>query len=202
MEHFPLYTRLTDRPCLVIGSGRMIQEKAELLSRAGAAVSLSDRFEEESARRAFLIIADVGDEEAERLKKFCESHRVLLNVVDKPRFCSFIVPAILEQGDLLLSVSTSGKSPALAGWIRRRLQNSFGTEYARLLQVLGQTREWVRERLPAYGDRKIFYYQLFDRGLPERARGLSGRCIQRELTHQLKDFMQWKASTREKEESL
>ena len=74
-----------------------------------------------------------------------QSAGVLLNVVDRPGLCDFIVPAVMEQGDLVIATSTGGASPALAKRIRRDLQESFGPEYAEALRLLRR----VRERLAA-----------------------------------------------------
>ena len=75
--------------------------------------------------------------------KEAKKEGILLNIVDVPELCNFIVPAVIEQGDLLITVSTSGKSPAMAKHIRQMLEKEFGKEYAVFLKIMGKVREKV-----------------------------------------------------------
>lgn len=144
----------------------MTENKANLLRQAGAEVRRSNHFEPEKARNCFLIVAVLEDPEQGRdLREFGDRHRIFVNVVDQTENCSFIAPAIVERGDLLIAVSTSGKSPALASRIRRDLEGQFGNEYSVLLEVLGEIRPQVKKALPHFEDRKRFYTDLVQRDL-------------------------------------
>ena len=66
---------------------------------------------------------------------------ILVNIVDDPDKCDFVLPSLLRQGDLLIAISTGGKSPALAKKLREDMEQLFGTEYQTLLEVMGQLRE-------------------------------------------------------------
>jgi len=81
-------------------------------------------------------------------------------VVDDPEFCSFIVPAVVRRGDLTISVSTGGKSPALARKLRQELEQQYGNEYAILLQYLGRARELVLSQVPCQRQREIMFRRL------------------------------------------
>jgi siroheme synthase-like protein len=187
MRYFPLYVDLKGRLCLLVGKGKMIQEKSELLQKAGALIRKRDCFSEADADDVFLIVADVEEECACRIQAFGELNQVFVNIVDKPRYCSFIVPAIVQQKDLLIAISTSGKSPALAGWIREQLQAEYGPSFRNLLDALGETREDVKEKLPKYGDRKAFYRELLEGGIASTAK--RGReAVRLELETHLHEF--------------
>lgn len=188
MRYYPLFADLNGRACLLIGEGGMIEEKAESLKQSGANVRKRACFSGEDAKDVFLIVADVEERVAREIQAFGERNRVFVNVVDKPKYCSFIIPAIAEQRDLLIAISTSGKSPALAGWIKERFQEEFGPAYGSLLDTLGDTREDVKKVLPRYNDRKTFYRELLDDGILELAESGGKEAVHLELNRRLQKF--------------
>ena len=95
---------------------------------------------------------------------------ILLNVVDSPCACNFVVPASVIRGNLLISISTSGKSPALAKRIRKKIQQDYGPEYGPLSEILGLCRELVIEHVPDIENRKQIFGRLADSILPEMIR--------------------------------
>ena len=188
MNYYPLFANLAGRVCLAIGEGELIEEKANALTACGAAVRRSNSFDPGDARDAFLIVADVREDQAGEIAEFGDENRVFVNIVDKPRFCSFIVPAIVRREELLMAVSTSGLSPALAGWIREQLEREYGAEYGDLLHALGETREQVKKAIESYSDRKAFYRQLLDEGILETARTRGRDAVDLELQQLLRKF--------------
>ena len=182
MSYFPVFLDLKGRLCLVVGDGDLAEEKARALDRAGAHVRRTSEFVPDEARDAFLIVAAVEDTAvSKQIKDFGEAHRILVNVVDQTEYCNFIAPAVVHRGDLMIAISTSGSSPALAKRIRRQLETQFGPEYGDLLQALGEIRPRVKERFSSFDDRKDFFSHLVEnldllettrrQGLPEvRAR--------------------------------
>jgi precorrin-2 dehydrogenase / sirohydrochlorin ferrochelatase len=86
-----------------------------------------------------------------------EARSMLVNVVDVPDLCNFILPAILREGPLAVAVSTSGASPALAKRMKKEAGEMFGPEYAELAFLLDEQREWAKSVLPTYQDRKEFF---------------------------------------------
>lgn len=182
MRYYPVFLDLMGRRCVVIGKGELADQKASALQRAGATVERSPEFNPDLVRDAFLAVAVVADpREAQRIKKFAEEHRILLNVVDQPEHCNFIAPAILERGDLVIAISTSGKSPALASKIRRRLEDQFGPEYAILVEALGEIRPLVRRRFDSFEKRKSVYQELVNMDLLEKIRGRGLEALRSEL---------------------
>jgi precorrin-2 dehydrogenase / sirohydrochlorin ferrochelatase len=177
MRYYPAFLDLGERQCLVIGEGPLADEKAALLERAGAQVVRSRDLDLQQAKNCFLIVAAVKDAElARRVKEFGERNRIFVNVVDRIEHCTFIAPAIVDRGNLLIAISTSGKSPALASRIRGQLEEQFGHEYSDLLEALSKIRPRVRERFPSFEQRKAFYLHLIQMDLLEtlRSEGLEG----------------------------
>ncbi len=171
MRYYPVFLDIRSQPCLVVGQGKLAEEKAFVLQRAGAQVRRSTIFNPAEASEVFLMVAVVdNDEEGRKIRKFADQNQILLNVVDQIENCHFIAPAILEQGDLLIAVSTSGKSPALASRIRGELEQQFGPEYADLLNALGEIRSLVKQRFRSFEERKGFYHHLLEIDLLEAAR--------------------------------
>jgi siroheme synthase-like protein len=82
---------------------------------------------------------------------------MLVNVVDVPPLCNFILPAIVRSGPLAIAISTAGASPALAKRIKREIESAYGEPYARLAVLLNEVRGWAKDTLPTYQDRKEFF---------------------------------------------
>ena len=114
-------------------------------------------------RAAFLAIACPPDR-ARNAEIWAEAgaRGIPVNAVDDPPHCSFIFPAIHRQGDLVIAVSSGGKSPALASRVRDRIALEFGPAYARFLDLLGQLRPEVTERFPGFERRREIWYRLVD----------------------------------------
>ena len=86
-----------------------------------------------------------------------EKRAMLVNIVDVPPLCNFILPAIVRTGPLAIAISTAGASPALAKRMKREISELFGEEYARLAVILNDARGWAKGTLPTYQDRKEFF---------------------------------------------
>jgi precorrin-2 dehydrogenase / sirohydrochlorin ferrochelatase len=171
--------RLKGRPCLVVGGGEVGLEKVEGLLACDGDVTLvapeaepalqelaregSIRWERRSYEPAdlegkFLAIAATNDSEV-NIGVFDDAERraMLVNVVDVPPLCNFILPAIVRTGPLAIAISTAGASPALAKRMKREVSQLFGEEYARLAVLLNDVRGWAKATLPTYQDRKEFF---------------------------------------------
>ncbi len=172
--------KLTGRRCLVVGGGDVGLEKVEGLLACDADVTLlaphahealagyaaegSIRWERRhyagatDLEGAFLVIAATDDTDA-NIAVFEDSERraMLVNVVDVPPLCNFILPAIVRQGPLAIAISTAGASPALAKRMKREIAAAYGEPYARLAVLLNEVRGWAKGTLPTYHDRKEFF---------------------------------------------
>jgi siroheme synthase-like protein len=174
--------RLTGRPCLVVGGGEVGLEKVEGLLACDAPVTLVapdavpelralagegsiawERREYESGdvEGRLIAIAATSDTDVNiRVYEDAERRAMLVNVVDVPPLCNFILPAIVRTGPLAIAISTAGASPALAKRIKAEIAESFGEPYARLAEILNEARGWAKATLPTYQDRKVFFESI------------------------------------------
>jgi siroheme synthase-like protein len=172
--------RLTGRRCVVVGGGEIGLEKVEGLLACDADVTLvapaavdelqalaregSIRWERREYAGAadlegvFMVIASTDDTDVNiRVYDDAEKRAMLVNVVDVPPLCNFILPAILRTGPLAIAISTAGASPALAKRMKAEVAELFGEEYATLAVMLNDVRGWAKGTLPTYQDRKAFF---------------------------------------------
>jgi siroheme synthase-like protein len=112
----------------------------------------------EDLEGVFMAIACTDDSEV-NIGVFddAEKRAMLVNIVDVPPLCNFILPAIVRSGPLAIAISTAGASPALAKRMKREIAELFGEEYARLAVILNDARGWAKGTLPTYQDRKEFF---------------------------------------------
>ena len=183
MLETPLYIaclRLGGRRCVVIGGGDVGLEKVEGLLACGGEVTLiapdaieplrslaaegSIRWEQreyagrEDLEGTFIVIAATDDTDVNiRVYEDAERRAMLVNVVDVPPLCNFILPAIVRTGPLAIAISTAGASPALAKRMKRQIADEYGEPYARLAIMLNDARGWAKGTLPTYQDRKAFF---------------------------------------------
>lgn len=184
MRYYPVYLDLRGRRCVVIGGGRTAYEKARGLLQAGAEVTIIARDVEPDLegliqggrvrvlRRdyrpgdlegAFLVISAALDPEVNgRVWEEAEERGILINAVDDVPHCNFIAPSILQQGDLIVAISTSGVAPALAVRLRQRLAEGLGPEHARFLEILRPLRHVLAQRYPDFEERRAVWYRLVD----------------------------------------
>jgi uroporphyrin-III C-methyltransferase/precorrin-2 dehydrogenase/sirohydrochlorin ferrochelatase len=200
MEYLPLFTRLQQRRCLVVGGGAVALRKARLLARAGARVCVvAPQVLPELARLA----ADSGGEVHERryrsgdldgialviaatdarainaqVSADAQSRHLPVNVVDDPALCSVILPSIIDRSPLLVAVASGGAAPVLARQLRARLESWIPAAYGRLAGLLGRFRADARERFPDVDTRRRFWEEILDGPIAELV--LAGRDAQAE----------------------
>jgi siroheme synthase-like protein len=95
-----------------------------------------------------------------RVFEDAEERAMLVNVVDVPPLCNFILPAIVRNGPLAIAISTAGASPALAKRMKREIAEAFGEPYSELAVLLNDARGWAKATLPTYQDRKEFFESI------------------------------------------
>jgi precorrin-2 dehydrogenase len=174
--------RLTGRRCVVVGGGDVGLEKVEGLLACDADVTLiapdaiaplrelADEGSIAWERRpyatgdleaTFMVVAATSDTDVNiRVFEDAERRAMLVNVVDVPPLCNFILPAIVRQGPLAIAISTAGASPALAKRLKREIGAVYGEPYARLAIILNDARGWAKATLPTYRDRKEFFESI------------------------------------------
>src|SRR6185437_1613827 len=115
----------------------------------------------------FMVIAATSDTDVNiRVFEDAERRAMLVNVVDVPPLCNFILPAIVRTGPLAIAISTAGASPALAKRLKREIGEIYGEPYARLAVILNEARGWAKGTLPTYQDRKEFFESIVN-GQPD-----------------------------------
>jgi siroheme synthase-like protein len=182
----------------VVGGGMVAQRKVTMLLRFGAKVTVisptitqrlrryakqgairyvARRFRPGDLRGAWLVYAATDDQAINELVfRTASKQRIFTNVVDQKPLCSFIAPAIMKRGDLVIAISTGGASPAVAKRLRREFEQTIGSNYARLLRLLDSLRPIAKERLPSYNDRKRYFDMLVSGRVFEYVR--AGRTAQ------------------------
>jgi precorrin-2 dehydrogenase / sirohydrochlorin ferrochelatase len=171
--------KLKGRRCLVVGGGEVGLEKVEGLllcdgdvtvvspeavpelaeyAKEGSIAWERREFSDADLDGAFLAIAATSDTDVNiSVSEGAERRAMLVNVVDVPPLCNFILPAIVRSGPLAIAISTAGASPALAKRMKREIAEEFGEPYARLAVILNDHRGWAKATLPTYQDRKQFF---------------------------------------------
>ncbi len=174
--------RLTGRRCVVVGGGEVGLEKVEGLLACDADVTLIapeahpelvvlaeegsirwERREYETGDLEGCLIAIAATDDTDvniRVFDDAEKRAMLVNVVDVPPLCNFILPAIVRTGPLAVAISTAGASPALAKRMKREIAELFGEPYATLAVLLNEARGWAKGSLPTYQDRKEFFESI------------------------------------------
>ena len=174
--------RLKGRRCVVGGGGEIGLEKVEgllacdgrvvlvapdavpglrTLAEEGSIEWIRREYEPGDLERTFIAIAATDDTDTNiRVYEDAERRAMLVNIVDVPPLCNFILPAIVRTGPLAIAISTAGASPALAKRIKRQIADEFGAEYARLAVMLNDVRGWAKGTLPTYQDRKAFFEEI------------------------------------------
>lgn len=192
MSYYPAFLDLHGKKVVIVGGGVVAQRKVETLLQYGADLFLAAReltqalkdhvdrgrirflgteFGETDLEGATLVIAATDDPVLNRRVSLSARQRgILVNAVDQPEDCTFIVPSVVRRGDLVIAVSTSGKSPALARQLRERLGELFGPEYEPYLRVMGRLREWVLSRPLSSQERGEIFRRLVASDLLEGIR--------------------------------
>ncbi|MGD9235415.1 MAG: bifunctional precorrin-2 dehydrogenase/sirohydrochlorin ferrochelatase [Desulfobacterales bacterium] len=187
MKYYPANLNIQNRNCLVVGGGGVGTRKVISLLDCGARVTVvspdptprlkklaaegSIQLKERSYSSAdlnkmFLVIGATDDENLNRrISTDAERVNILCNIADRPEVCNFILPAIVRRGDLTITISTSGKSPALAKRLRLDLEEQFGKEYADFLQLMGAIRDKLLSQAHAPEAHKALFNQLIDKDL-------------------------------------
>lgn len=192
MKFYPAFLDLRERPCFVIGGGKVAERKALSLLEAGADVTIVSPtltpklrelassakinhfprpFAEGDISGAFLVIVATDSEEVNTAAaRLCRAKNILVNVAAPPEESTFIVPSVVERGDLIIAVSTTGVSPALSRKIHIDLERIYGPEYEALLKKLSVVRKRLMEELHDEEKRRLIFQSIIDSDVIELIR--------------------------------
>ena len=187
MRYYPINLDIQNKNCLVVGGGGVGTRKVLKLLECGAKVTvvspaISENLQKlaESAQLVlklrpyrpadlegmFLVIGATDDENLNRqISNDAERLNTLCNIADRPAVCNFILPSIVQRDDLVITISTSGKSPALAKKLRRMLENQFGEEYGDFLRLMGAVRKKLLSQAHEPEAHKPLFEQLINSDL-------------------------------------
>lgn len=204
MQYYPVNLDVKDRNCLVVGGGRVGTRKVRTLLECGARVTVispeatpelealagqgqirwhTRDYRASDLDNAFLVIGATDDQRLNlKIHQDADKAQRLCNIADQPDLCNFILPAIMRQGALMITVSTGGKSPAFAKHLRQQLEKHYGPEYGALLQLMGAIRKRLLAEEHAPEAHKTLFEQLIGGGLLEMIRSDDRKKINSLLT--------------------
>ncbi len=177
--YYPAFLNLKGKKVIVIGGGKVAERKAFTLLKTGADVTIispevtkriereklkgrikhiSRQYKKSDSKKTFLIIGATDSQEIN--KKVSQDAPCLVNVVDSPSLCNFIVPSVIKRGSLIIAISTSGISPALSKSLRRELEKLYSPEFAKYLRLLEKIRQKAIKEIPDKKERTEFLKSL------------------------------------------
>ncbi|MFO7749513.1 MAG: bifunctional precorrin-2 dehydrogenase/sirohydrochlorin ferrochelatase [Desulfobacteraceae bacterium] len=189
MNYYPVCLDIKEKNCLVVGGGKVGTRKALSLAECGARVtivspeitgSLENRENITLVRRVYdktdltgmmLVFGATNHQELNRqIWRDATEKNVLCNIADFPEACNFILPAVVRRGDLVITVSTSGSSPAFAKRVKKELENEFGEEYADFLFLMGKIRKKLLAEQHDPESHKTIFETFIEKGLLQMIR--------------------------------
>lgn len=191
MDIFPISLKLQQQPCLIVGGGHIAYRKAVLLHKAGAVIhviapdidaNLLQLVEESQGQyiqalypaqiqlNDYRLVIAATDNYAVNTQVFedCEALKILVNSVDDPPHCRFMVPAIVDRSPLVISVASNGTSPVLSRQIRTQLETSIPHGMGKLAEFSGKWRAAVKAKISNPDERRIFWEDLYASPLKEQ----------------------------------
>ncbi|TCB62382.1 siroheme synthase CysG [Acinetobacter terrae] len=191
MDIFPISLKLQQQPCLIVGGGRIAYRKAVLLAKAGAVIHViapeiesnlleivessqgqyvQAPFSPDIPLRNYRLVIAATNDKATNVQVFeaCEAEKILVNSVDDPPHCRFMVPAIIDRSPLVVSIATNGTSPVLSRQIRTQLEASIPHGMGKLADFSGKWRAAVKAKIENPDERRIFWEDLYASPLKEQ----------------------------------
>ncbi len=183
MSYFPFMIELNNERCLIAGGGIVAYRKTCSMLEFGAVVTvvspefcpellaLSDHsgrltlikrcVQPKDIDDAFVVIMATDDEKVNHdMAELCRQQRILVNVVDVKSDCGFYFPAIIKDKEVVISVSTGGQSPVLAGTIKRNIESHLGRSYGDIAERMGEIREQIKAQIDGEEERKKAFQQM------------------------------------------
>src|SRR5215510_1264858 len=203
MALYPIFLKLEGRKVLIVGGGKVAEEKIYAVLRSATDVTvvapqinhrirdwaesgwlrhIAEEYRAGTAKDYFLVIACTDSETVNR-KIYAEAQQagVLCNAVDDPGHCDFYAPAVVHRGDFQIAISTGGNSPALAQRVRKKLEVEYGPEYASWIAWLGRMREGIMKALPRNGRRTELLHLLAETRPGKSGRRFIGSSVHRKV---------------------
>ena len=205
MDYFPIFLKLSKQPCLVVGAGSCAARKIELLSRAGADITVVAHdistqvaamqashnltiyrkyFEPNDLADFKLVISATNDKSVnENVSKCANKAGIWVNVVDSPALCNFIFPAIVDRSPLTIAISSGGVSPVLARLLRAKIETVIPPTYGILAKLAEKFRDTVKKQITIPSNRRIFWENVLQGRVAELVFSGQNDSAERELTY-------------------
>lgn len=210
MDYFPVFFNLKGQECLVVGAGNIAARKIELLSRAGAKITVISKdigatvasmqtshsltlqqtaFTPGDLRQFRLIVSATDDTETNALvAKTAEEQGIPVNVVDNPGLSSFIFPAIVDRSPIVIAVSSGGAAPVLARLLRAKIESVIPPAYGRLANLAEKFRDTAKRHINAPPQRRIFWENVFQSNIAEQVFSGNEQNAEQQLNQALNDY--------------
>ncbi|MDH4569165.1 uroporphyrinogen-III C-methyltransferase [Pseudomonas sp. BN414] len=207
MDFLPLFHNLQGRNVLVVGGGEVALRKARLLADAGARLrvvapeidaQLLDMVEQsageshlrgyqEADLHACVLVIAASDDTAlnAEVSAQAQARGIPVNVVDAPKLCSVIFPAIVDRSPLIVAVSSAGDAPVLARLIRAKIETWIPAAYGQLAGLAKKFRDQVKALLPDVQQRRVFWEEVFQGPVAERMLAGQGAEAERLLAERV-----------------
>lgn len=128
---------------------------------SGCLTLVKRRVQPQDIDGAFVVIMATDDEKVNHdMAELCRQQRILVNVVDVKSDCGFYFPAIIKDKEVVISVSTGGQSPVLAGTIKRNIESHLGRSYGDIAERMGELREQIKAQIDGEEERKKAFQQM------------------------------------------
>ena len=184
---YPINLKIDDMKIVIIGGGKVAYRKCmNFLAFNKKVLVVSKEFvkefeeikeqveivkgayNEKYIKDAFVVVAATNNKEVNhQIGTYCRQHNKLVNVVDDKDLSNFTVPSFVKRGDLLLSVSTGGKSPSLSSKIRKDLEEVYDDSYEEYVKLLGEARDNIIENTSDIKERRKKLKELVDLSFDE-----------------------------------
>lgn len=185
--NYPIMIDLKEENITIIGGGKIAYRKANNFISFGYSVNvvsidfiedfkniedkvnfIFDSYDEKYIKDSFIVVAATNNRKInENIGIFCREKGKLVNVVDNPKLSNFIVPSCVKRGDLVIGISTSGKSPSLAAKIKRDLEGTYDDSYEEYLNLLGNLRNKIIENYESASEKKRLLNEIINLSIEE-----------------------------------
>jgi len=209
-KYYPVMLDIKAKACLVVGGGFISYRKTLSLLQYGASITvispdlckeiqdlvdsdkilwIKDYYKSDYLKNIFIVFAATNDENVnQKIYNDSKNKNILVNVVDVPELCDFIMPAVMQQGDLTIAVSTNGKSPTLAKRICEDLSKNFDVNYAVFIDILGEMREKVTTNITSQTKRVYFFKKIVDSDYLDKLKYLPPEKVKQEIDKVFEQF--------------
>lgn len=185
--YYPIMVNIEDKRITVVGGGKVAYRKAKNFISFGYKVEViapniikefknienkiiltNDFYKEDYIKNSFIVVASTDDKDLnEQIGLYCKENNILCNIVDNPSLSSYIVPSVVKRGDLIISISTGGKSPSLSAKIKNDLEEQYNDDYEEYVNLLGSTRNKVLEKYEDKVEKRKILNSLISMNLEE-----------------------------------